>query len=388
MQKRRSRIAAMVRELEVVGPNLAEVARRLGEPKESVSYAYRSNIEKAGYRLQARTNRGALGLREIGAVVDLDGRYASRAGHVFDGLDQSYITGFNRTLPDGKFILQFTLPEEHYGEFPRLLNRMKKTGFITKVHRTLKFSWRRHRPMRADLFDFRRGRWELDWTKLSTETSTEPPPRTPRQTLDGTDLAILGYYFADAAWPIKGMAKDLKISTKTVYRHLQHIADRHLIQSYGVNWMKAHMYTDSSMPLAPRHELGFMHVNVAGVNSEELARLSEKMNVLPSLWVEYAGLDYAAEIPVPLEHMVETMSYLREVLEPVADRSSHYMIDTACSRAYAPPRRLFDDSKGDWVFDIDSQMAVLEERLKAVVTKGNFSGPEGLPSSATPPPSK
>ena len=91
---------SIVREIEEVGPNLAEVARRLHEPKESVSYIFRTAIQKNGYVVQARVDLGALGLREAVAVVDIADQYSLSAGDVFDGMDDHwYLLGFSRILP-------------------------------------------------------------------------------------------------------------------------------------------------------------------------------------------------------------------------------------------------------------------------------------------------
>lgn len=362
--------------MEVVGPNMAEVARRLREPKEKVSYTFRSNIDRKGYRVQARPDRGALGLREAAALVDLDPEYAPLAGYLFDRMDRSFINGFNRTLPDGKFFLLFTLPEQRYDEFPKLLGRMKEAGLITEVHRTLRFSGRRHRPMRAELFDFKRSRWEFEWSQPPPGGAPEFPARTPRQKLDPVDVSILGYLFVNAESPVREIAKEIGVTPKTAYRHAQHIAEGHMIQSYGVNWMKTQMYDDLSRPFAPQHKFAFMHVDVLGVNPKEVAWLREKLNALPYLWVEYLGPDYAAEIPVPLEQVVETMSYLREVLEPVAERSICFMVDTASSRAYSPPAKAFDVSKGDWGFDLDDQTSYLKEQMDAVRKQHRAGGKE------------
>jgi DNA-binding Lrp family transcriptional regulator len=353
--------------MEVVGPNMTEVARRLKQPKETVSYTFRSKVLMNGYSVMAWPDREALGLRGITAVVDVADEYASSMDKLSVGMDAHwYLQGYNRTLPDGKFILHFTLPEKHYNDFPRLLKKMEKAGLISKVHRVLRFSWRRQRPMRADLFDFKRGRWEFDWTQLSSEDVPEVRAITPRQQFDSMDLSILECLEENACWSIKEIAERLKVSSKTAYRHAHHIEEKHLIDGYGINWLRSHMNTNLGRPRAPKHRLGFVHVNVVDVNPSERAALSRKMNNLPFLWAELAGTDYCVELGIPLEQMVETMSYLGEALAPVARRSNNYMIDTAGSRGFSTPPRLFDVSKEDWAFDQDSQISYLEAQLKLV----------------------
>ncbi len=353
-----------MKELEIIGPNLAEVARRLNEPKESVSYIFRSIIEKNGYVVQARVDMGTLGLRDAVAVVEVDEEFAENIGDVFDGMDDHwYLLGFSRTLPDGKYILHFALPEERYDELPTLLSRMKKEHVISDVHEVMRFSWRRHVPMRAELYDFKRGRWEFDWSQAPATRPFKPPPKSTRQKFDSTDISILGSLISNAATPLKAIAKHVRVSSKTAYRHAEHIADAKFIPAHGLNWLRSNMNTDLGKPFAPRHKFALTSVCVRSVSPEELAHLSEKLNVLPFMWFEAGGQDYTAELAIPLEQMVETMSYLREVLEPVADRSSTYLGDTTYSRGYSPPRLLVNDSKGEWVFDLDAQMLRLDQQL-------------------------
>jgi DNA-binding Lrp family transcriptional regulator len=362
--------------METVGPNMAEIARRIGEPEESVSYAFRSNVLTNGYAVTAWPDREALGLRGIIAVVDIAQEYAHKMFELCDGMDYWYLHSFNRTVPDGKFILQFTMPEERYDDFPRLLKRMEKAGLITKVYRILRSSWRRHRPMRADLFDFKRGRWQFDWTQLSSEDVPELRSRTPRQEFDSVDLSILEQLEVNACYTTKEIAELTGISSRTAYRHAHRIEERHLVDAYGINWLRTHIDPNLGRPRAPKHRLGFIHTNVVDVNPRELARLSDKMNRLPFLWAELGGGDYVAETGVPLEQTVETMNYIGEALGPVAKRSNNFMIDPACSLSLATPIRLFDDSIGHWIFDLNSQMSYLEEQLR-MIRKRTREGKEG-----------
>ncbi len=346
---------------------MAEVARRLKLPKESVSYNFRSTIEKKGYVVQARPSRGALGLREIAAVVDIAEEHGENTVQLSGNMSGHwFLHSIYRTLPDGKYILDFNLPEEHYEEFPGLLKGMQEAGFVTKVHTTLRFSWRRYQPMRADLFDFKKGRWEFDWSQLSSGDGPEARRETPRQRFDAADLSVLRYFLMDASMSIKDIAKDLGVSSKTAYRHARHIEDARLIEWYRVNWMKTHVDRERGEPLAPHHKFAFMHVYVHGVTPEEQSTLSERMNLLPFLWCEGAGPDYLAEMGVPLEQMVETMTYLREVLAPVAKRSEYFMIDTSKAAVFAPDPGVYNDKTKDWVFDLDAQIANLAEQLKII----------------------
>jgi DNA-binding Lrp family transcriptional regulator len=357
----------LVGELEVAGPNLAEIARRLHEPKEKVSYAFRSKIERNGYVVQATIDWRALGLTEVGAIVDVSDEYSRRASDIFYGMDERwFLSSFGRTLPVGKFILKFALPDEQEDGLTRLLRGMKRSGFITKVHETMRFSPRRIKPMRVELFDFKRGRWDFDWKSTPSRRATVAARRAPSEGLDRTDLAILAKCAPDATISIKEVAKVLGLSTKTAYRHARHVEGRHLIQGYRVNWTRSHLNRDAGRPHAPNHRFAYLHLYVRDVNQEEGARLSGMLDVMPFLLSESIGPDYFADIATPLDQFVETMTYIRDALEPVAWRSKCFVVDVASYCNFTPPRHLYDEKKGRWVFDLPGQMSALDEQLRIV----------------------
>ena len=345
---------------------MAEIARRLGEPKETVSYSFRSKIRKNGYSVHARWDRGALGLRDVVAVVDIASQYAARATDVMEGMDEHwFLQGITRTVPHGRFILQFTIPEEHYDEFPQLLERMKEEGFLTNVYQVLRFAGRRLRPMDAEHFDFRRGRWEFDWTRASPAPLQVDRPR-PRQRFDLADLSILQYLMMDATTPMNEIAKRMKVSTKTAYRHARHVEEKHLIESHGIRWTKTQMNQDLGKPFTPPRKFFYNCVCVQGATRKEIDDLSSRLNSIPFLWAELLGKDYFAQIVMPTEQMVEGMSFMRNALAPVAKKSTSFMIEAGYGVSFTPPRDAFDDSTGEWIFDVEKQMSLLREQLKTV----------------------
>ncbi len=367
----------MVRELEQVGPNFAEIARRLNQPEETVRRTFKSTIEKHGYVVHAGTNSGVLGLREVYALVDIADEFQEKVEDIVSDMDDHwFLSGFYRTLPDGKFLLRFSIPEDHYDEAPAMLSRMTEVGLISKTQRVLRTSWVRYRPMSADLFDFRRGRWEFDWTRIPTNVPISLPHRSPRRRFDSTDIAIMFHLMLNANTPLKEIAKRLRVSGETASMHAEHIARAGLISWYRVNWNRAQVNLETGRPFAPRHRLGLWTL-VSSVTPEELARLSERFNALPFMWLEAGGQDYAAQFVVPLEQTVEVLSYFREVLRPVADRSATYVADPACSRGYSAPLYLVDDSRGDWIFDLDSQISRLKEQLEVARREMRRPGGEG-----------
>ncbi len=356
---------------------MAEIARRLGEPKETVSYAFNSKIRKNGYSVHARWSRGALGLRDVIAVVDVAPRYVPHAKDVMFGMDEHwFLQDFMRTVPEGSFILQFTIPEEYYDQFPKLLERMKEEGFLSNVHQILQFTGRRPRPMSAEHFDFRRGSWEFDWTRVTPVVPEDVRPR-PRQRFDLSDLTILMHLMADATTPTSEIAKRMQVSTKTVYRHARHVEEKHLIESHGIRWTKTQMNQDLGKPFAPPRKFFYNCVCLRGATRKEVDDLSSKLNSTPFLWAELLGMDYFAQMVFPTDQVVEGLSFMRKALLPVARKTTSFIIEAGYGVSFTPPRHAFDDSTGDWIFDIDSQVLRLREQLSIVREEARMSKQTG-----------
>ena len=55
---------ALVKLVTEIGPDIAEISRRLGQYKESVRYRYKEKIVKRGFQVKADLDYGALGLTE------------------------------------------------------------------------------------------------------------------------------------------------------------------------------------------------------------------------------------------------------------------------------------------------------------------------------------
>lgn len=63
----------------------------------------------------------------------------------------------------------------------------------------------------------------------------------------------------------------------------------------------------------------------------------------------------------------------------MAGRSDHFMLDPARGRTYTPPTRVFDDSSGQWIFDVDGQMELLEEQLRLALEDYEAQRRDGRP---------
>src|SRR5438132_5733183 len=159
-----TRTAQLVELLTEIGPDIPEISRRLGQFKESVRYRYKEKIVNRGFAVQAAVDHEKFGLRRIIFVVDFGPQYKEYAAAILTAMHElAYISSFAKTLPDGLFVVNASVPVEHAESFLQFINLLSQKGLFS-IKRVLPFDWFRVQPMRAEFHDFDKGRWDFDWS--------------------------------------------------------------------------------------------------------------------------------------------------------------------------------------------------------------------------------
>lgn len=178
----------LVKLLTEIGPDIAEIARRLGIFKESLRYKYKEKILKKGFSVHANVNHEALGLNREIYVVEIDECYREYVNVILSAMNKMcYLVGFSKTLPDGRYILHESVPQEYSEEINSLFLRLKEEGFFRRLDR-YRFDWVRHVPMRGEYYDFDTGRWNFDWLSLPEPSSILSFTKSGKVRFDYSDL--------------------------------------------------------------------------------------------------------------------------------------------------------------------------------------------------------
>src|ERR1700680_3367912 len=78
-----------------IGPDIAEISRRLGQFKESVRYRYKEKIVKRGFKIKADVDYGALGLKRVVMKLRFSEAYAKQANKIFEAMnDLCYVVAY------------------------------------------------------------------------------------------------------------------------------------------------------------------------------------------------------------------------------------------------------------------------------------------------------
>ena len=83
-----------------IGPDIPEIARKIGRHKETVRYWYKEKLIDKGFAVQIAANYEALGLRRIVMVADFADEYKEYAQPILWAMSElCYVNYFNKTLP-------------------------------------------------------------------------------------------------------------------------------------------------------------------------------------------------------------------------------------------------------------------------------------------------
>ncbi len=347
-----TRTAQLVQILTEIGPDIPEISRRLGQFKESVRYRYKEKILHRGFAVQAAVDHEKFGLKRIIFVVDFAPQYRQYAQAILTAMNQlAYINSFTKTLPDGLFVVNASVPKEYAESFSQFITLLSQKGLFSVV-KMLPFDWFRIQPMRAEFHDFDNGRWDFDWSSTANVDHTwaayVPSQRTR---FDYTDLLIIKELQVDANQSLTEVSQKLKINYKKLsWHYTAHVLRNHLIRSYRVNWMGTRYDYKIEKALHRKHRYLAVDLLVTGVSEYERMELMAKTNRVPFLWGEACGEHYFAEFAFPVDSITEAFQYLESITASVRDRAVYYILDHTNALSFSICYQLYDQNQKRWAF--------------------------------------
>jgi Winged helix-turn-helix DNA-binding len=347
------RTAQMVRLITQVGPDIPEIARRLGQFKESVRYRYKTKLLERGFAVQGMVDHEKLGLKRIAVVVDFADELVPHVQAIALAMNQlCYVVNYAKTVPDGRFIIHASVPAEHVPSFIEMISALKDRG-VFKSTELFVFEWFRNIPMRAEFYDFNSGMWDFDWTAPSNQKyAAASYEHAQKGKFDYTDLLIIEELQQDASKSLTEIAQKLNVNYKKLAWHYStHVVGKRLVKGYRINWMGTRYDTKVERALHRRHRYIFVNVFVRGLAEVERMELMSEINKLPFLWAEAAGDSYFAQLAFPVDNVAEGLQFVQRALEPVRDRASFYFEDTSEALAFTITHQLYDPTAKKWLFN-------------------------------------
>ena len=211
-----------------MGPNISEIARRLGQYKESVRYRYKEKLLNKGFAVRVAVDHEKLGLRRVIMLMDFADGYRDVAELMLTIMSyEGYLVAFEKVLPDGRFLVHASVPDEKVEAYREFFGGLKEKGYFRSFEFHT-FHWFRNAPMKTEMYDFDEGLWDFDWStdaKVDRQAASYMP--SAREKFDATDLKILKQLQMDGNRSLADMAESLKINYKTLTWHYRkHIEER------------------------------------------------------------------------------------------------------------------------------------------------------------------
>jgi len=365
---------ALVKLVTEIGPDIAEISRRLGQFKESVRYRYKEKVVKRGFSIKADLDYGALGLTRVVMKLRVSEAYSKQVHELFEAMsDLCYIVAYAGTMPDDYYIVHGGVPAELTSEFHSFIESLEEKGLFTEVE-FFDCDWFRVVPMRAECFNFDEGVWDFDWSN--------PPPVddkaaratiTERKTVDKVDLLLLKELWKNGDRSLTEIQEAIRkgngldINYKTLGWHYKnHVLGRRLIRDYSIGWhgMK-YNYSREKLENFRTHNYLGVSLIVRETSQQDKMKMRSELNRLPFLWSEAAGDAYYSQLFFPLEMVNEALVYLKNLLGPFGKRAEIFLLDSTEMTSFSICYKQWDESNKRWTFD----RAGLLPRLETSVLK-------------------
>jgi DNA-binding Lrp family transcriptional regulator len=366
-ENNRTKMAEFVKQVEEVGSNINEVARRMGMFKETARYWYRWKFVEKGIGLGASVDYKALGFKRLLVISRVNREYRPLVQELFLAMDNKwYVTGYIGTIPDDTMIIHITVPEEKTEEFLGFMYDLRdKLHFFSEIE-ILNTDWFRNVPMQAEYYDFDHGRWDFEWSSIKDPPGLDEMTERPvTSKLDLTDLMVLGKLQRDANMSLVDVSRKLKISYKKVLRHRKHLDRRGAIAGFRVHWIKTSYNEKERRNVTRKHAYLFETVIVAGLNDSESRRVLSDLRRLPFTWsIGGGGSSVYVDYAIPLELVNEAFGYIRQVLGVYNERMRHFTTDQNDSVFFTIPYKLYNGKTKQWEFDKDETFAQFKAELQ------------------------
>lgn len=337
----------IVEAIKEVGPrNISEIARITRLPIETVRYKIKKQLKEKGITIRASINYGKIGLRRYWLNLYFTDRGERRAAEMLNLLAmRGYLTYYARTLPKRIYVAMVTLPPRFKGEYIKMLDELVNMDVLANYD-MWEMAWLRHISMRQEYFDFDKGEWAIDWSKIEKEPIRieEMPIEKIETRVDKIDLLILAYLQANSFLSLSKIARMLNKNPKKLrYHYTEHVLKRGLINKYVVYWTS----------IGQGRAL-WMFFQFTDLDKKRLLQLENTFHKIPFIFLDGVSVScsfYLVGLIASLKHYLNTLQFASAALSETPYNSELMIVDLSFVRTFSLPFEMFDDEKREWVFD-------------------------------------
>ena len=341
--------ARIIRAIGAAGPrNVAQISRMTGAHQETIRYKIKKRFGRLGFRFHAEVDFNKIGLSLHWAAMDFSKGYHAMAPQILRALNQvGYLTYFAKTVPQGNYVTTFALPENTADQYREFLSGLVESGILNAF--TLdEVQVSRHKAMDPRFFNFRSGRWEIEWSKVSELPSSPLPLSSKARPVDFDyyDLLVIKELQKDSLQHLTGIAKKLKVHQKTLeYHYRTHVQKWKLVPSYTIRWSQ-----DTTKKLV--HSVATTVMTFRGLSRPEYTSVQAAISKVPFLWSEDLLRDgtYIAVLHIPVTDMIKATSYVSGTLPNLSSKVTMGFVEPANATSFTIPHHMYKDDR--WKFDL------------------------------------
>jgi len=341
--------ARIIKAIGTAGPrNVAQLSRMTGAHQETIRYKIKKRFGRLGFRFHAEVDFDKIGLNLHWAALDFAEGYYPMAQQILRALNQvGYLTYFAKLVPQGNYVALFALPDgtsEHYKEF---LSGLVERGVLNSFALD-EVLVSKHKAMDPHFFNFRSGRWEIEWEAIADQAATPLPLDGGRhaEDFDYYDLLVIKELQKDSLQHLTGIAKKLKVHQKTLeYHYRTHVQKWKLVPSYTIRWTQ-----DTTKKLT--HSVATTVLTFRGLSRTEYVEAQSAISKIPFLWSEDLLQDgtYVAVMHIPVTDMIKATSYISSALPNTSSKVTMGFVEPSNASLFTIPYNMYQGDK--WKFDL------------------------------------
>jgi DNA-binding Lrp family transcriptional regulator len=343
------------------GPkNISLLSRVTGAHPETVRYKVKRQFRKFGFKIYSEPDLARIGLTRYLADLRLSPKYSSSAGSVMKALGEAaYLTYYARVVPQGHYSCVFELPPDSGEDHYTFLEHLQKSG-VLKSFTLQRVKVSRRRSINPQHFNFRSGRWAIDWQRLRSEQPRQLAEQQAHQTpqADMYDLMLVAEFQRNPMAHVVRVAKQLSVHQKTLEYHFRaHVQRLKLIPEFTVRW-----FPEVEKPAKATHpaivSLTFRDL------SQDFRAVQQAVSKLPYLWTEDLLQDgtYAVKATMPAADTAPALSFVGEAAPDLYGRVDVGFVRRGEEAILPIPSWLY---KEGWHYDLDAVKSGFSKSLKA-----------------------
>jgi hypothetical protein len=325
-------------------------------PVETVRYKLKKEFRRLGFRVHAEVDYSRLGLSLHAADLRFDPAYVPQAGKLLAGLHKiGYLIYYGKLLPRGQYFAVLGLAEGSAGDYFGFLEHLKDKKILQDFMLGTVLA-HNHASINPTFFDFRSGKWEVDWNEIRLQSPTLPKSHGQENAVlfDLPDLLLVKELQIDSFQHVVNIARKTKIHPKTLgYHYRSHLLPSGIISGFTIRWVN-----DVGTTLA--HSAMLTRLTVQNYESKNLSKIRLAVNKVPFLWSEYVfqNARYIGFLWIPVEEAVHTFDYLNSEISGLCEDMDLEFVRIGDASLFTIPYHMY---KRKWTFDVQKLKSDFEK---------------------------